>query len=140
MFLNPSKDMVKKSFEIYKTHANNLSDAKPSLYIISPFTTVVNGIRSILKADHMLKTDPMFDEWLEESLGTVHKFQGKEANEEIFVLGCDKDAMEAVHWVSKNILNVAATRAKYRFYIIGDQKIWTQSEIFLLASNYFECE
>ncbi|MBF4692017.1 DEAD/DEAH box helicase [Fusibacter ferrireducens] len=133
-------DMVKKSFEIYKAHANDLSDTKPSLYIISPFTTVVNGIRSILKANHTLKSDPLFDEWLDESLGTVHKFQGKEANEVIFVLGCDKDAMGAVYWVSKNILNVAATRARYRFYIIGDQKIWTQSRIFLLASNYFECE
>ncbi len=133
-------DMVKKSFEIYKIHANDLSDAKPSLYIISPFTTVVNGIRSILKTDQALKSYPLFDEWLEESLGTVHKFQGKEANEVIFVLGCDKNAMGAVRWVSKNILNVAATRAKYRFYITGDQKIWTQSEIFLLASSYLECE
>ena len=43
------------------------------------------------------------------NIGTVHKFQGKEANEVIFLLGCDtsKDAEGAIRWVNTNIVNVA---------------------------------
>lgn len=129
-------DIVKKSFEIYKATGNKKSERKPSLYIISPFTTVVHGVRTILKSDKELRNYSMFDEWLSESIGTVHKFQGKEANEVIFVLGCDKKATGAVHWVNNNILNVAVTRAKYRFYLIGEHSVWSQSKIFALASNY----
>lgn len=43
----------------------------------------------------------------------------------IFLLGCDKNATGAANWVNKNIVNVAATRAKFRFYIIGDKNVWT---------------
>lgn len=32
--------------------------------------------------------------------------------------------MGAVNWVNNNIVNVAATRAKFRFYMIGDKSVW----------------
>ena len=31
-------------------------------------------------------------------------------------------------FVNSNIVNVAATRAKYRFYMVGDQKVWGKNE------------
>ena len=35
------------------------------------------------------------NEWLKDNIGTVHRFQGREANEVIFVLGCDKSIKKA---------------------------------------------
>ena len=68
-------------------------------------------------------------EWLKKNVGTVHTFQGKEANEVIFLLGCDKspEARGAIKWVNENIVNVAVTRAKYRLYVIGDEQAWQNS-------------
>ena len=70
-------------------------------------------------------------EWLYDNIGTVHKFQGKEANEVIFVLGCDetqKDRYAVKGFVNSNIVNVAVTRAKYRVYIVGNSKVWEKNE------------
>ena len=52
-------------------------------------------------------------------------FREKEANEVIFLLGCDagEEAAGAVRWVNSNIVNVAVTRAKYRLYVIGDSSM-----------------
>lgn len=112
----------------------------PNLYIISPFKSVVYGIRNYIKEystqnldSHLNKTAKR-DDWIKEKIGTVHTFQGKEANEVIFLLGCDagKEAAGAVRWVNSNIVNVAVTRAKYRLYVIGDSKAW--------EPNRFVCE
>ena len=86
----------------------------PSIYIISPFTSVVSGIKNFLK-----KHRPDYD--MKGKIGTVHTFQGKEATEVIFLLGCDsqKGAEGAIKWVNNNIVNVAATRAKNRFYVVA---------------------
>lgn len=112
----------------------------PNLYIISPFKSVVYGIRNYIKEystqnldSHLNKTAKR-DDWIKEKIGTVHTSQGKEANEVIFLLGCDagKEAAGAVRWVNSNIVNVAVTRAKYRLYVIGDSKAW--------EPNRFVCE
>ena len=105
----------------------------PNLYIISPFTSVVSGIRGYIKK--FCKMNPKtpiskgLKEWIRKNIGTVHTFQGKEANEVIFLLGCDtgEGAKGAIHWVNTNIVNVAATRAKFRLYVIGDVKAWENS-------------
>lgn len=68
-------------------------------------------------------------DWVETHIGTVHTFQGKEADEVIFLLGCDKNSLGAVRWVNTNIVNVAVTRAKYRLYIIGDYTVWQHSDV-----------
>lgn len=63
----------------------------------------------------------------------MHTFQGKDANEVLFVLGCSNKSVGAMNWVVKkaNILNVACTRAKYRIAFIGNIKDWKDK-------NYFE--
>ncbi len=40
-------------------------------------------------------------------------------------MGCDKNSIGAANWVNKNIVNVAATRAKFRLYLVGDKTVWT---------------
>ncbi len=128
----------------------------PDLFIISPFTTVVSGIKDAVKSyvkdcrkkgtDSNLVNCEGVTEWMDKNIGTVHRFQGKEAAEVIFLLGCDTspNAAAAIRWVNNNIVNVAATRAKYRFYIIGDIRAWKQSKCVSRAKEIidtyaFEC-
>lgn len=80
--------------------------------------------------DEMVILDEKFMlDYDQKRIGTVHTFQGKEANEVIFLLGCDnsREAEGAIKWVNKNIVNVAATRAKFRLYVIGDEAAWNKS-------------
>lgn len=113
----------------------------PDIFIISPFTTVVRGMREYMHSyckKH--KDSPIqnaLQEWMYKNIGTVHTFQGKEAKEVIFLLGCDdsKEASGAISWVNRNIVNVAVTRAKYRLYIIGDEKAWQNSEYVSIAQK-----
>ena len=63
-----------------------------------------------------------------QNIGTVHTFQGKEAPIVFFVLGADKKCIGAANWAvgtdNPNIMNVAVTRAKEEFYIIGDKEMY----------------
>ncbi|PYF05636.1 AAA domain-containing protein [Ureibacillus chungkukjangi] len=66
-----------------------------------------------------------FQDWLKENIGTVHTFQGREAEIVFFITGTDNTKKTAAEWACKqpNILNVAVTRAKEEFYIIGDRQL-----------------
>lgn len=107
---------------------NAPNGAGPSLFLVSPFKTVVEGLRKFVLA----KREQLgwkggkdgLQAWCRSHIGTVHTFQGKEANEVMFVLGCDRNALGAVRWVTANIVNVAVTRAKYRFVAVGDERVW----------------
>ena len=124
-------DIIVRSFEQYK--------GSPDLYVISPFTTVISGIRNMVKqSDELRQYKGLVQKWLDDNCGTVHKFQGKEAKEVIFLLGCDEKANGAVNWVKPNIVNVATTRAKYRLYIIGDYEVWKKSKIFKITKNILD--
>lgn len=112
----------------------------PSLYIISPFRAVALEMRSFLlkelnqwseKLPHP-KNFKRLKNWVDKSVGTVHTFQGKEADTVIFLLGIDHKSQAAAQWAASepNILNVAATRAKYRFYIVGSKKVWSSLRYF----------
>ena len=107
---------------------------EPDIYIISPFVSVVGGIKEYIASYCKSHPDTKIDQeyildYENKKIGTVHTFQGKEANEVIFLLGCDAgDASSgAIRWVNNNIVNVAVTRAKYRLYIVGDSKAWSKS-------------
>ena len=104
----------------------------PSIYVISPFKSVVNGLKELID-EHLPELDgidpTMADIWEDfknNNIGTVHTFQGKEADEVVFLLGCSKCSMGAVRWVSPNIVNVAASRAKHRLYVVGDTDVWCE--------------
>ena len=95
------------------------------LFIITPFTSVKNGMRDMIRKSTLYKESEVLREWMRgTSIGTVHTFQGQGTDEVIFLLGCDMHSQSAAKWVNRNIVNVAATRAKFRFYVIGDTNVW----------------
>lgn len=113
------------------------SENGPDLFIISPFNTVIEGMKQHLinnltnsayptLSSHALQVEDWLTDWRNVHIGTVHKFQGREANEVIFLLGCDMNSARSANWVKKNIVNVAVTRAKYRLVIIGDSEVWKE--------------
>ena len=103
-----------------------------NLYVISPFTTVINGLKNDIKKAFKDQDEKKVKDWCDNCLGTVHKFQGKEANSVILLLGCDNNSKSSAQWAAQaaNILNVAATRAKKRFAIIGDLELWGKLNFF----------
>ena len=119
----------RKAWELIR-EAFQLTESTPSLFVITPFTSVRDGMKKMIRSQKEYWEDDRFAEWTENNIGTVHTFQGKEADQVIFLLGCDKNALPAVRWVNANIINVAATRAKYRLYVIGDYTVWQHSELF----------
>lgn len=103
----------------------------PSLYIISPFKTVVRGLQNrLLSARPEVVDKDAWKVFVKQNIGTVHTFQGKEAHQVIFVLGCDtsRSCEGAIKFVNPNIVNVAASRAKYRLYVIADYAAWKINE------------
>ena len=66
------------------------------------------------------------------SCGTIHTFQGKEAEVVFLVLGTLPAGAHARNWVaqSPNMLNVAVTRAKERLYVIGNREAWSKHRYF----------
>ena len=103
----------------------------PNLYIITPFTSVKRSLeqklRPLLKRWFPDMDAKAVDDWLSENCGTIHTFQGKEANEVLIVLGCDRQkGMSAARWVGQkpNMINVAVSRAQYRVCVIGSYDLW----------------
>ncbi len=112
-----------------------VQETLPDLYIITPFRDVVYNIRRALKASGILESWKIInpDSWLFERIGTLHTVQGREAEAVIFILGApSKDQNGARNWAGAkpNLLNVAATRAKEVFYVIGNKKLWRQAGVF----------
>lgn len=111
----------------------------PDIFIISPFKSVSDEMRRKLASLSELGGYSDKDKWIRTHCGTVHTFQGKEADEVIFLLGCDDTAKGAVRWVNTNIVNVAVTRAKYRLCVVGDYTVWKQSRLFrVVMRNLFD--
>lgn len=112
----------------------------PELYIITPFTSVKEGIKGDIRKSRLYRDEPRVKAWLGgNNIGTVHTFQGKGTEEVIFLLGCDEKSASAANWVNKNIVNVAATRAKQRFYMIGDADVWKGCKPVMTARRIINC-
>lgn len=115
----------------------------PPIYIISPFKEVREQLRQKIQANAKLWQEfgVKGSEWVRNNVGTVHTFQGKENSMVLLVLGRnDKDIGKAMRLATKpNLLNVAATRAKDRFFIIGDYYVWKDKyECFKQAAPILE--
>lgn len=95
------------------------------IFLISPFRDVVRELKGIGKAFGLDYR----------RVGTVHTTQGKEADVVIMVLG--GGTAGARDWASSrpNLLNVAASRAKARFYVVGDRKDWSKRRFFDVLSK-----
>lgn len=116
----------------------------PDIYIISPFREVIVNIQPLLihhqeLSELFLAKFPSipFSAWVRASSGTVHTFQGKQTHVVFFVLGGDLATRGPIEWASRkpNLLNVAVTRAKSRFYIIGDYDLWKTRSYFDVAAK-----
>ncbi len=95
------------------------------IYVISPFKAVADQCRK---------------EFLKEanvSCGTIHTFQGKEADVVFLVLGSQPQSEGSRKWASSkpNMLNVALTRAKKRCYVIGNKELWGKHPYFNLMAE-----
>lgn len=102
----------------------------PDLFVISPFRSVIESLKKELSRYKEFKSDTA-KKWLDSHCGTVHTFQGKEAGEVIYMLGCDngEEAKGATRWVNESNVNVAITRAKHRVYILGDRAAWESNRV-----------
>ncbi|OIJ13370.1 hypothetical protein BKP35_09040 [Anaerobacillus arseniciselenatis] len=119
-------------------------DELPSIYIITPFAAVKDELKNLLYKNvsqfQKLTNKPIqqLREWVNGSVGTVHTFQGKEAETVFFVIGTDSTQQGAASWiVSKpNLVNVAVTRAKKNFIVVGDYDRFSKMDIFDTACEY----
>lgn len=94
--------------------------APREIFLISPFRAVVRRLRQIAQQAHGIQ------------VGTIHTAQGKESDVVILVLGGDPSKPGAKQWASQrpNLLNVAASRAKRRLYVVGNRDDWRKFPYF----------
>ena len=145
----PSKEshFVKKEAELLMMmlqkicNSEGFKDKLPSVYIISPFRSVAHETFKLLNKNKKMwapsgVSDAELLVWLNRAIGTIHAFQGKEADTVFLLLGGNISKPGAIVWVCEepNILNVATTRARNSFYIIGNSKIWNKGVFGLLRS------
>ncbi|MGO4660049.1 AAA domain-containing protein [Ensifer sp. 2YAB10] len=101
-------------------HAIRRSGHDADIFLISPFRTVVDGLRRVTRQLDGIK------------VGTIHTVQGKEADVVVLVLGGNPKRPGAKAWAAEkpNLLNVAATRAKRRLYVVGNRSEWGRQKYF----------
>jgi superfamily I DNA and/or RNA helicase len=131
-------EQAKKIKEILINEINYTKNL-PDIFVITPFSQISHSLNSFL-FKHLINVVKKYKEidstemgkWLKSHIGTVHTFQGKQAEGVILCLGLDETTKGAAIWASQkpNLLNVAITRAKYRFIAIGDKEIWLKQAYF----------
>lgn len=109
--------------------------AEPDIFFISPFRMVATRLREkILSAPAVVRRfQGQRWKWVTERVGTVHTFQGKEAEAVVLVLGASNpESAGARGWAGDpvNLLNVAVSRAQRRLYVIGSRRLWRNAGAF----------
>jgi len=112
---------------------------EPEIFFITPFRLVRANLRKRLQRVVSQHSNLPAWQWVQENVGTVHTFQGKEAEAVVLVLGAPSpQAAGARYWAGgePNLLNVAVSRAKRRLYVIGHRESWRTAGVFrMLAEN-----
>ena len=125
----------------------------PRLYILSPFKVIRKKIMEKVMSDladrplawasstsNKTPSASTVRKWMKRHIGTIHTFQGKQADTVLMVLGVGQSNLGAADWAASkpNLLNVALTRAERRFYAVGDLALWRQREYFSDLAKQFE--
>jgi superfamily I DNA and/or RNA helicase len=100
-------------------------DGTYNVFIITPYRDVAKNMIDLLEKNGVHGADRI--------CGTIHTFQGREADTVILLLGGDPQKRNAVAGFAAktpNLLNVAVTRAKRRIHVIGDSKLWSGARYF----------
>jgi hypothetical protein len=118
--------------------------ALPDIYVICPFRVPARRLRALLRDTPAVLpslTGKTRHDWLERRVGTIHTFQGKEAEAVILMLGAGRGARPGSrNWAGSmpNLLNVAATRAKRALYVVGNRAEWQGVGVFTEAASRLE--
>ncbi|MEV7612016.1 ATP-binding protein [Streptomyces sp. NPDC089799] len=102
--------------------------------VIAPFRALVAECQKVCRS-----REGWTSELIQERCATVHRAQGKEADVVVLVLGGGRPG--ARDWAARtpHLLNVAASRAKRRLYVIGERSLWAPLPHFdVLASELTE--
>lgn len=105
----------------------------PNVFVISPFKLVAEKMRQKMRENSLLFESHGISDvnyWIQNSVGTVHTFQGKEAETVVFLLGAPSPTQNGARsWATSNVnlLNVAVSRAKQNFYIVGNKSLWAET-------------
>lgn len=117
-----NKNVIKEEIDLLNLKITELTTIgyEGEIYVISPFKSIASYCKEVFRKQPNI------------SCGTIHTFQGKEADIVFLVLGSDPKSLGARNWASQkpNMLNVALTRAKKRFYVIGNKKLWASCDYF----------
>jgi superfamily I DNA and/or RNA helicase len=129
---------------ILKALVNNGID-DPDIYIITPFRNIADKIRRRIKQEKALfeRMQKYAHTWVTECVGIVHTFQGKEAEAVFMVLGTQDKAQQGARlWAGSrpNLLNVAVTRAKSAFYVVGNHSLWADCGTFSILNKMLPVE
>jgi hypothetical protein len=125
--------------EILDRVMREYKDQEPDIFFITPFRSIKERLAKLL-VDRARSIGCSKDvaAAIRRRVGTVHTFQGKEAEVVAFVLGCDENTRGAARWAGErpNLVNVAVTRAKKRIYVVGSLSLWHNQGFFSeLASS-----
>ncbi|GAA2255927.1 hypothetical protein GCM10010430_44710 [Kitasatospora cystarginea] len=115
----PWGERDRRAFEFILGRLDQHDISLERLRIIAPFRALVAECKKIC-GDRPGWTFEVLDE----RCATVHRAQGKEADVVILVLGGGREG--ARDWAARtpHLLNVAASRAKHRLYVIGERSLW----------------
>jgi len=109
---------------------------RPDVFVISPFRSVAARARRLFRQrfrdPRTNRVAPVIADWIEKGIGTIHTFQGKEAEAVVLLLGGNPGRPRALQWAGQtpNILNVAVTRAQLRLYVVGNRAAWRTAGFF----------
>lgn len=111
---------VVEELQVLEVLLQRLAYYDGGVFIISPFRSIAD----VCKERFYVKGRV--------GCGTIHSFQGKEAEIVFLVLGTHTGSVAARRWAAHrpNMLNVAVTRAKERLYVIGNREVWSVHRYF----------
>ena len=119
-------EQVVRGIDYLQQHGIQAKD----IIAIAPFRDVANKLSQLSNKYKGLKA------------GTIHTAQGREAAVVFLVLSADPEKDGAKAWAAEsvNLVNVAASRAKRRLYVIGDKDAWAQHNYFRELAEILEPE